>query len=98
MDREEVIQTLKQNNARFQHHGIERLAIFGSTAVGDTRPDSDLDILVRFKPAEKSFDNFMEVRFLLEELFPGVTIDLVLENALKPAIRERILSQARDVA
>ena len=54
--------------------------------------------LVRFDPSRKSFDSFMEVRFLIQEIFPDVEIDLVLEDAIKPVIRDKILSEALDVA
>jgi predicted nucleotidyltransferase len=40
----------------------------------------------------------MGIKFLLEDLFPETKVDLVLEDAPKPNIRERILSEARDVA
>ncbi|MBI2058113.1 MAG: nucleotidyltransferase domain-containing protein, partial [Candidatus Yanofskybacteria bacterium] len=33
----------------FVENDIEYAAIFGSRARGDNRPDSDLDILIRFK-------------------------------------------------
>ena len=65
---------------------------------GATGDDSDVDVLVRFEEQRKTFDNFMEVRFFLESIFPGMRLDLVLEEAIKPAIRDRFLSEATDVA
>ena len=65
---------------------MRKLGVFGSTVSGEAGPQSDLDILVAFLPQRKSFDNYMDLEFLLEELFPNRRIDLVLENALKPAI------------
>ena len=72
--------------------------MFGSIARGVATPKSDIDILVRFEPAQKTFDNFMGLRACLEDMFPGRRIDLVLEDALKPAIRDQVLSEAADVA
>ena len=69
---------------------MRKLGVFGSTVSGEAGPQSDLDILVAFLPQRKSFDNYMDLEFLLEELFPNRRIDLVLENALKPAIRPYI--------
>ena len=40
----------------------------------------------------------MELRFLLEDLFPGRRIDMVLENTLKPAIRPYVDASVRYVA
>ena len=82
----------------FREMGVVRLAVFGSAARGEASAGSDLDVLVRFAPDQKTFDNFMDLKFKLEELFPETRIDLVLEGSLKAGIRDRILSEAKDVA
>lgn len=53
---------------------------------------------MQFEAGHKSFDNLMDLRFRLEELFPGQRIDLVLQNALKPMIRASVESSVRYVA
>jgi len=75
--------------------GARRLAVFGSAVRGRLAPDSDIDVLVDF--ARPSFDDYMDLKFALEDL-TGRTVDLVMVTALKPRLRERILSEARDVA
>jgi predicted nucleotidyltransferase len=64
--------------------GIRRIGIFGSTAIGTARPDSDVDVLVDMR--EPTFDRYMDLKFLLEDLF-GRQVDLVLDESLKPALR-----------
>jgi hypothetical protein len=98
MDAAMVHDRLRQHLSQFYALGVARLAVFGSIAHQQNTEASDLDILVRFHAGKKTFDNYMDVKFLLEELFPGVDIDLVLESSLKPAIRDRVLAEARDVA
>jgi len=98
MDATMVYDRLRQHMSQFHALGVERLAVFGSVAHRQNTQASDLDILVRFQTGKKTFDNYMDAKFLLEELFPGVGIDLVLESSLKPAIRDRVLAEARDVA
>ena len=93
-----AIERLRPSLERFRELGVTRLAIFGSVVTGSAGDDSDIDLLVRFEKQRKTFDNFMEVRFLLESIFTGMRVDLVLEEAIKPAIRDRILSEATDVA
>jgi hypothetical protein len=78
--------------------GVARLALFGSAARDEMTQASDLDVMVVFAEGRKTFDSFMELKLLLEDLFPGVTVDLVLESSLKSSIRDRVLSEARDVA
>lgn len=76
-----------------RRYGVERIGVFGSCAAGTMSGGSDIDVLVRFRESEKSFDNYMDLKFHLERMFAGRRIDLVLENALKPALRDGILAE-----
>jgi len=91
-----IIQTLEREletlRSRF---GVKSLGLFGSIARGDASADSDVDILVEFDAP--SFDHYMELKFHLEEIL-GRSVDLVLKGSLKPALRERILREVRNVA
>ena len=87
--------------SRFQElgrYGVDRIGVFGSCAAGTMREDSDIDVLVRFRESARTFDNYMDLKFYLEGTFPGRRIDLVLESALKPSLREGILSETHYVA
>ncbi len=93
-----VIDTLRARRKELSAFGVSRLAVFGSLIHSSSGPHRDIDLLVRFEPGSKTFDNFMGLKLYLEDLFPEERIDLVLEDALKPAIRERVLAEACDVA
>lgn len=94
----ETMATLRHHLDELRRFGVRRIGLFGSTARDEAQPDSDIDILVEFEPGHKSFDNLMDLRFRLEELFPGQRVDLVLQSALKPMIRASIESSVRYVA
>lgn len=64
--------------------GVIRLGLFGSYAEEGGHAASDIDFLVRFDAP--TFDNYMELKFLLERLFRK-KVDLVMEETLKPALR-----------
>lgn len=70
--------------------GVKRIGIFGSFARGEEREDSDLDVLVVFEEEQKTFDNYMDLKFYLEGLF-GLEVDLVTEKALKPQLKDIII-------
>ncbi len=65
--------------------------MFGSAARNEASDTSDLDFLVEFD--RKSFDNYMDLKFFLEDLL-GRPVDLVLKEAIKPRLREPILAEA----
>jgi predicted nucleotidyltransferase len=48
MDCEYVIATLRAHESELRATGLIRLSLFGSTAQGDHRPDSDVDLLAAF--------------------------------------------------
>jgi predicted nucleotidyltransferase len=48
MNREHVIARLRGYESELRAAGIIRLSLFGSTARGDERPDSDIDLLAAF--------------------------------------------------
>lgn len=73
--------------------GVIQLAVFGSYAESKPRKRSDLDILVEFEQGHKTFDNYMDLKFFLENLL-SIRVDLVLKSALKEELKERILDQA----
>jgi len=75
-----------------QKFGVKRIGIFGSFARGEEREDSDLDVLVVFEEGQKTFDNYMDLKFYLEDLF-GREVDLVTERALKPQLKDIIMKE-----
>lgn len=76
--------------------GVVRLALFGSVARGEARPDSDVDLLVQFSPGEKSYGRFLALSDLLESLLDR-RVELVTTEALSPFLGPRILAEAQDV-
>ncbi len=76
--------------------GVRRLALVGSVVRNEARPDSDVDVLVEFDPARKTFDNFLALSELLERLLDH-PVELVTTEALSPYIGPHILSEAEDV-
>lgn len=90
----DAIQVIKDHrpeiSARF---GVERLGVFGSASRGEDSPSSDVDILVGFEEGQKTFDNYMELKFYLEALL-GREVDLVTLESIHPLMKERVLEEA----
>lgn len=71
--------------------GISRAGLFGSCARGEASEKSDVDMLVEIKRSISLFD-FVGLKLKLEEVL-GREVDLVEYSAIKPLLRESILSQ-----
>jgi uncharacterized protein len=87
MDSEDVIAILRRHESALRARGIRHAAVFGSIARGDTRPDSDVDILVEFEPgAEGSIYDYMRLKDYIAGLFER-PVDVIDRDALKPHLR-----------
>ena len=71
---------------------VKSLGLFGSYARQESRADSDLDLLVTFSELP-SLLGFIGLENYLSDTL-GVKVDLVMKDALKPRIGERILNEA----
>jgi predicted nucleotidyltransferase len=98
MSRDEVLRTIRDNIDAVHALGVARLRLFGSVLAGAAGERSDIDLLVDFRPGEKNFDNYMDLRILLEDLFPGRRIDLITTESLHPKLRPSVIAQAEYVA
>lgn len=96
MDAGQVRTSLTAVSERLAALGVRSLSLFGSVARGQGNAHSDLDFLVEFDgPA--TFDRYMGLKELLETEF-GRQVDLVTLRALKPALRDQVLTEAVRVA
>lgn len=91
----EAKKLLKTHQRHLSRLGTRRLAIFGSTARNEANKTSDIDILVDFD-AKKGLFVFADLKFYLEEIL-HCSVDLVSTRALHPALKERILSEAKQI-
>lgn len=77
-----------------RRYHVREMALFGSGARGQLRPDSDLDILVEFAPATPIGWSLFDLQDELTALF-GRPVDLGTKRSLKPAVRQAALRDAR---
>jgi uncharacterized protein len=80
-----------------RRHHIRWLAVFGSHARGDERPHSDVDVVVDFEPGKTPGLGIVRVAEALRPVFGGRLVDLSTRRGLAPRLRDRILSEAREL-
>jgi predicted nucleotidyltransferase len=73
-------------------YGVTSFALFGSSVRGEAGAESDVDILVEFETPPTLF-RFIDLECELSNLLQA-RVDLVMKDALKPALSRRILAEA----
>jgi uncharacterized protein len=90
----EVISRLREHEAELKAAGVVQLSLFGSTARGDRRPDSDIDLMAVFDANRRiSLLDVAGIELRLSELL-GLPVDLVEEGALKHRVRQSVEAEA----
>jgi len=92
MNLKTVSALLKRHQADLCQRGVKSLAVLGSVARGEAAASSDIDVLVEFDRPVGLFE-FIRLKYYLEEL-TGCRVDLVTPDAIRPAMRAGILSEA----
>lgn len=92
LSKQEILDELSKNlNTWKQNYGVKRIGLFGSYSRDEQKDSSDIDVIVEFNDVDGSFDNYMNLKISLEDLFQK-PIDLVILNDIKPALKSNILS------
>ena len=98
MTKAELDRYRREVAAPCRRHGVRKLDLFGSAAVGKDRPgESDLDFLVEFDPATTPgayVDAYFGLKEDLEALF-NRPVDLVVESAIRNPYFRQSVEQTR---
>jgi predicted nucleotidyltransferase len=94
MDREQVIAALRGHEKELRAAAVTRLSLFGSTARGDQRPDSDIDLLATFDSSRRI--SLLDVAGIEQQIsrMPGRPVELIEEGTLKPRVRRNVEAEA----
>ena len=98
----DIIEIKKKLNNNVNHikkkFQVKEIGIFGSFTKGGhfIHEHSDIDILVSFNKGHKDFFNYMRLKHYLENLL-GKEVDLVIKDAVKPRLKEKIFNEVQYV-
>jgi len=91
---DEIIEILRFHGIKLREtFKIIEIGVFGSYVRGEEKAESDIDILVMFEKGYKTFDNYMELKFFLEDILNS-KIDLVIKTTIRDEIKQNILAEA----
>lgn len=94
--KQDITERISRSRNDIRALGVKKLGLFGSFVREDQETGSDVDLLVEFEPDAKTFDNFMTLSFLLEDVLQH-RIELVTIESLSPYIGPQVLEEMEHV-
>lgn len=95
-DREAAITGLKAHAAELRKLGVEHLYLFGSTARGEARQDSDVDLFFDHPEGSIGLYELIDLKEAATRIL-GRKADIMTRRSLHPVLRHRIESSALQV-
>lgn len=93
LTRDEALRILREHKAELtERFGVQRVALFGSTARDEAGPDSDVDILVAYDVLP-DWIAYFSVQPYLQELF-GRSVDVCTPKELRKEFRAKVQAEA----
>lgn len=96
LNKETIFRLIQLHQDQLKAFGIRRIGLFGSFARGDQKQTSDIDLLADFDFEQKTYNNFIQAIYFLEDLF-GREVELLTREGLSPFIGPYILAELEDV-
>jgi predicted nucleotidyltransferase len=94
MNTSDALETLRRSESALRSRGVRRAALFGSVARGESRPNSDIDIMVEIDPeAHITVFDYVDIKECIAGLFDG-PVDVVSRDSLKPYVRPTATADA----
>ena len=96
MERDDAIARLREHEAELKRLGVEHLYLFGSTARGEAREDSDVDLFFDHPEGSLGLYELMDVKEAASRIL-GRKADIMTRRSLHRVLRDKIEASARQV-
>ena len=96
--KKELLHILCAQKEKIRSFGVKDLSLFGSFAKDlHINIESDIDFLVEFEAGKKTFDNFIDLNYFLEDI-TGRKVELLTQQSLSKFIGPHIVNQLEHVS
>jgi predicted nucleotidyltransferase len=97
LKREQLVARLRALRPLFEKEGVTSVALIGSRARGDNRPDSDIDLIIEVEPGRTfSILDLIGLKHIVEDQL-GLSTDVIMRRSLKPDFRASAEQDAVDI-
>src|ERR1700684_816632 len=96
MEANDAIARLKAHEAELKQLGVQHLYLFGSTARGEARDDSDVDLFFDHEKGKLRLFGLLDVKERASEIL-GRKADIMTRDSLHRVLRKRIEASALQV-
>jgi len=93
MDQETIVAELRRHADQLRGEGVAALYLFGSTARGEARRGSDVDLFFDYSDPKFSLIELVRVKDRVSAIL-GVEADVMTRDSLHPMLKERIEASA----
>ena len=94
--KKDLLSAIRRHPHKIKTFGVKRLGLFGSFVRNQQSAGSDIDLLVEFEEGQKTFNNFIQLSFWLEEILSW-SVELVTVEAISPYLRSYITQEVEYV-
>ena len=96
MERSDAITKLREHETELKELGVRHLYLFGSTARGEAREDSDVDLFFDYEKGKLGLFELMDVKATAARIL-GRKTDITTRDSLHRTLRPQIESAALQV-
>ena len=93
MKQKEAIGRLQEHEVELKRLGVQRLYLFGSTARGEAREDSDIDLFFDYEKGKLGLFELMDVKTYAAQIL-GCKADIMTRDSLHKMLRQKIEASA----
>jgi len=88
----ELFSLIVRHKSDIRKYGVAKIGVFGSFVRDEANRKSDVDLMVDFEPGKKTFDNFMDLNFFMEDI-TGRRVQILTPQYINRHLKPYILKE-----